>query len=82
MFVEKAVEKTTKMESGGSITWIKDIEVEVISIRDVCFAIFQGKIPEKCVEFKNLKQVAKMNNWKGVLHGLNIKETQRESKRT
>lgn len=82
VFVQKAVEKTTKMDSGGSITWIKDIEVEVVSIRDVCFAIFQGKIPENCVEFKNLKQVAKLNGWKGVIHGLSIKETQRESKRT
>ena len=82
VFVEKVVEKTTKMESGGSITWIKDIEVEVVSIRAVCFAVSQGFIPENCVEFKNLKQLAKMNNWKGVIHGLNIIETQRESKRT
>ena len=81
VFVEKAVEKTTKTESGGSITWIKDIEVEVVSVRAVCFAISQGNIPENCVEFKNLKQFAKMNNWKGLIHGLNIKETQRESKR-
>lgn len=82
VFVEKAVEKTTRMESGGSITWIKDIEIEIVSIRDVCHAVFAGHVPETCVEFKNLKQLAKLNNWKGVIHGLNIKETQRESKRT
>ena len=82
VFVEKAVEKTTKMKSGGSITWIKDIEVEVLGIKDVCLAIVDGFIPVTCVEFKNLKQVAKMNNWKGKIHGLNVKETQRESKRT
>lgn len=82
VFVEKVVEKTTKMESGGSITWIKDIEVEVLGIKDVCLAIVDGFIPVTCVEFKNLKQVAKMNNWKGKIHGLNIKEKQRESKRT
>ena len=82
VFVEKVIEKTTKTESGGSITWIKDIEVEVVNVRSVCFAISQGHIPETCVEFKNLKQLAKMNNWKGNIHGLNIKETQRESKRT
>mgnify|MGYP001577507744 CR=1 FL=1 len=82
VFVERAVEKTTKMESGGSITWIKDIEVAVISIKAVCLAIVNGHIPEGCVEFKNLKGIAKMNNWKGNIHGLNIKETQRESKRT
>ncbi len=82
VFVQKAVEKTTKMESGGSITWIKDIEVEIEIAKDVCLAIVDGYIPVSCVEFKNLKQVAKMNNWKGKIHGLNIKETQRESKRT
>ena len=82
VFVERIVEKTTKMESGGAITWIKDIEVEVISIRAVCHAISQGFIPENCVEFKNLKQLSKLNNWKGQIHGLNIKEIQRESKRT
>lgn len=82
VFVQKAVEKTTKLESGGSITWIKDIEVEVEITQDVCRAIVDGYIPITCVEFKNLKQVAKMNNWKGRIYGLNIKETQRESKRT
>ena len=81
VFVERVVEKTTKMETGGSITWIKDIEVEVVSIRAVCHAISQGFIPENCVEFKNLKQLSKLNNWKGQIHGLNIKEIQRESKR-
>ena len=82
VFIEKAVEKTTKMEFGGSITWVKDIEVEVVNIRAVCYAISQGVLPENCVEFKNLKQLAKLNNWKGNIHGLNIIETQRESKRT
>ena len=82
VFVQKAVEKTTKMESGGSITWIKDIEVEVINIGEVCKAVSEGIIPVSCVEFKNLKQIAKIYGWKGSIHGLNIKETQRESKRT
>lgn len=82
VFVERKIENTTKLESGGSITWLKDIVVEVISVRAVCHAISQGFIPETCVEFKNLKQLAKLNNWKGEIHGLNIKETQRESKKT
>ena len=82
VFVERVVKKTTKIESGGSITWIKDIEVEVINIGDVCKAVSEGIIPTSCVEFKNLKQVAKVYGWKGNIHGLNIKETQRESKRT
>lgn len=82
VFVEKVVEKTTRMESGGSITWIKDIEVEVEDVSEVCKAIWDDHIPESCVEFKNLKQLAKMNNWTGRIYGLNVRETQRESKRT
>ena len=82
VFVEKVVEKTTRMECGGSITWIKDIEVAVVNIRAVCHAISLGILPENCVEFKNLKQLAKLNNWKGNISGLSIMETQRESKRT
>ena len=82
VFVEKVVEKTTRIEGGGSITWIKDIEVKVVDIKEVCLAIVDRYIPVTCVEFKNLKQVAKMNNWKGKIHGLNITETERESKRT
>ena len=82
VFVQKTVDKTTKMESGGSITWIDDIEVKVINIRAVCHAISLGMLPENCVEFKNLKQLAKLNNWKGNIYGLSIIETQRESKRT
>ena len=82
VFVEKVVEKTTRMESGGSITWIKDIEIEVVNIGEVCKAVSEGIIPVSCVEFKNLKQIAKVYGWKGKIHGLNIKESQRESKRT
>jgi len=81
VFVQKAVEKTTKMESGGSITWIKDIEVTVIDAKAVCSAIADGLIPVSCVEFKNLKAVAKMNGWRGDIYGLRITATQRESKR-
>ena len=82
VFVEKVAEKTTRLESGGSITWISDIVVKVISVRAVCHAISQGFIPETCVDFKNLKQLVKMNAWKGQIHGLNIKNKPRESKRT
>ena len=82
VFIQETFDKTTKMESGGSITWIDDIEVKVINIRAVCHAISLGMLPENCVEFKNLKQLAKLNNWKGNIYGLNIEETQRESKRT
>lgn len=83
VFVEKAVEKTTKMESGGSITWITDIEVTVVDVKTACNAVGQGYIPTSCVEFKNLKQWAKMQGYKNIdIYGLKIKETQRESKRT
>lgn len=82
VFVEKAVEKTTKTESGGTLTWIKDIEVTVVEPILVCRAVALGDIPLNCVEFKNLKQVAKINGWKGDKFGLRITETQRESKIT
>lgn len=83
VFVKKAVEKTTKMELGGSITWITDIEVSVTDTKTVCNAIGQGFIPTTCVEFKNLKQWAKMQGYKNIdIYGLKIKEITRESKKS
>ena len=83
VFVERVVEKTTKMESGGSITWIKDIEVEVTDIKQACLAVYNGYIPITCVEFKGLKAWAKMaGHGAGDYCGVRITETQRESKRT
>lgn len=83
VFVEKTVEKTTKMESGGSITWIKDIEVTVTDIKAACAAVSNGWIPTTCVEFKGLKAWAKaIGNKCGDYYGVRITETQRESKRT
>lgn len=83
VFVEKAVEKTTKMESGGSITWIKDIEVTVTDIKQACLAVYNGYVPVSCVEFKGLKAWAKMaGHGAGDYCGIRITETQRESKRT
>jgi len=82
VFAERAVEKTTKMKSGGSITWITDIKVVVVDVKEACTAVANGFLPIICIEFKNLKQVAKMNGWRGEKYGLKITETQRESKRT
>lgn len=83
VFVEKTVEKTTRMESGGSITWINDIEVTVSDIKQACLAVYNGYIPISCVEFKGLKAWAKMAGHKaGDYYGIKITETQRESKRT
>lgn len=83
VFAEKVVEKTVRLESGGSITWIKDIVVEVIDIKALCAAVAAGYVSENCIEYKNLKAWAKLNGWKDGFdkYGLMVKEIQRESKR-
>ena len=88
-FAEKTIEKTTKLESGGSITWIYDINIEVIDKIEVCKAIVAQLIPEKCLgEFVYLKKWAELNGMKekvkteqkGIfIYGLHITEKQRES---
>ena len=78
--VVPVVQKTTKIESGGSITWIKDIEVTVNSTRLLCNAIGEGTAPITIVEFKNLKAWVKANGITD-FQGLTITEIQRESKR-
>ena len=82
VFVQKAVEKTTKMESGGSITWINDIKVTVIDPKLACEGVSKDFIPVGCVEFKGLKAFAKMGNIKGEFWGLLVEDDMRESKRT
>lgn len=77
----KTVEKSTRLTNGGTRTWIKDITVEVDNIKDVCLAIVKGFIPTSCVEFKNLKAWAKLNNYTTDIYGLKITETSRPSTR-
>lgn len=83
-FAKKTVEKTTKFEFGGSRTWIPDIVVEVVDIKQLCLAVAQSNIPMSCVgEFKGLKAWAKMQGKKNEdIYGLRIRETSRPSTRT
>lgn len=74
------IEKTIKTETGGRITWVKDIEVAVNDARALCRAIGDGSAPTTIVEFKNLKTWVKANSIKQFA-GLTINEIQRESKR-
>lgn len=78
----KTVEKSTRLDGGGTRTWIKDISVEVENIKDVCLAVVNGFIPTSCIEFKNLKAWAKLNNHTSDIYGLKITETSRPSTRT
>ena len=84
VFSKKAVEKTTKFQFGGSRTWIPDIIVEVVDIKQVCLAVAQSNIPITCVgEFKGLKAWAKMQGKKNEdIYGLRIRETERPSTRS
>lgn len=78
----KRVEKSTRLAEGGTRTWIKDINIEVYNIKDVCLAVVNGFIPTSCVEFKNLKAWAKLNNHTTDIYGLKITEATRPSTRT
>lgn len=83
-FAQKVVAKTTKFEFGGSRTWIPDIIVEVVDIKQACLAVANGHIPMNCVgDFKGLKAWAKMQGKKNEdIYGLSIRETSRPSTRT
>jgi len=81
VFVEK-LDKQAKTLSGGTSTWVNDIEVTVGDTKLLCGAVAAGKVPESVVEFKKLKAWTKMNDIKpGQIPGLEIKATQRESVR-
>jgi len=82
VFAEKTIEKTTALSGGGTRTWIKDIEVKVDNIKEVCKAVVDDNIPVTCVEFKNLKAWAKVIGYKNInIYGLSIKEISRPSTR-
>ena len=81
VFAPKAIEKTSKVENGGSTTWVKDINVEVQSVKFLCAGIASGEVPESVVQFSpgKLKTWVKyMDIRPGSVPGLFIKETQRE----
>lgn len=78
VLLDKSIEKTSRTAT-ASVTWIKDIETTVTSVKLLCGAIASGQVPESLVEFKKLKAWVKMNAIRpGQIPGLDIKETQRE----
>lgn len=78
VLLDKSIEKTSRTAT-ASVTWIKDIETTVTSVKLLCGAIVSGQMPESLVEFKKLKAWVKMNGVKpGQIPGLDIKEIQRE----
>lgn len=80
--VVPVVDKTTKLESGGSITWINDIEVTVSDPKALCKALGDGIVPISIVQFSGLKAWVKAACIKqGQIPGLKIQDKPRESKR-
>ena len=75
------IDKTMTLAGGGTRSWISDINVEVVDAKAVCKAVADGNIPTTCVEFKNLKAWAKLNNFKTDMFGLKITEISRPSTR-
>jgi len=78
------IEKSTKVEGGGSTSWIKDIEVVVEHPLELLEEIVSGRIPLNVVEIKT----AKLKAWvkaNGITNkqvpGIRVKETRRESVR-
>lgn len=81
VFTPMAIEKTSKVATGGSTTWVNDISVEVQDIKLICVGIRSGLIPESVIQIQQGKLktwVKTMNIRPGSVPGLFIKETQRE----
>ncbi|MAE81464.1 MAG: hypothetical protein CMB80_01920 [Flammeovirgaceae bacterium] len=79
------VDKSSKVEGGGSTSWIEDIEVEVTHPLELLEEIISGRVPQTVYEFKpaKLKAWVKANDIKiGQIPGIMIKKTRRESVRT
>ncbi len=83
VFAPKVIKKTENI-SGGKTTWIKDISVEVQSIKLLCAGVANGKVPVSVVQFMPGKLkgwIKSMDIKPGTVPGLMIRETQRESVR-
>jgi CO dehydrogenase/acetyl-CoA synthase beta subunit len=89
--VEKVVTAPTvvndkqKVASGGSTTWIKDIEVVITDAKQVCKSVASGAIPITVVEIKptKLKAWAKLTLVpEGKYKGFNIINKDRERVRS
>lgn len=79
--VAPEIEKTTRLESGRTVSQKKDIEVDLptneTDIRQLCAAIAEGKVPASVVTFSTakLKSWAKLNGITGKHHGCVFRET-------
>lgn len=82
VFIAPVVEKTTRLESGGTVSRIKDIEVTVVDIMAVIKAVATGVIPATVIKVDegSLKRWVKASGVK-TAPGVSIKETSRESVR-
>jgi len=78
------VDKTSRVEGGGSVSFITDIEIEVYDQKEFILAISRGDAPLTVIEFKlaKIKAWIKANGIKqGQVPGIRIKETKRQSVR-
>jgi transposase len=85
VIIPSEIEKTSKVAGGGTITWVKDVEVKVTDPKVVCRLIANGNIPLTVVEFKPTKLkawVKSMDVKQGEYGGITIREIERESTRT
>ena len=71
----QAPEKTQQIANGAMTTKV-DVEVTVVTVRDLCRAIADGKAPETLVkvEMGKVKTWVKLNNFRGSMFGLIIRE--------
>jgi hypothetical protein len=78
--VAPVIEKTMRLESGGSITGKSEIDVTLPQteheIQAACMAIATGSLPVSCVSFSlsQVKAWAKLNNITGTRFGITITE--------
>lgn len=82
VFVAPVVAKTVKLDGGGSITRIKDVEITVVNLLDLVKEVAAGRVPITVLEVKPgaLKTWVKAVDIKTV-PGLVIKQTSREATR-
>lgn len=85
VFVAPVVEKTTRLDGGGTVSRIKDIEVSITNPILVVRAVVEGKIPMTCVDI-NQGGIKKWAKAMGLTEapagvGIIIKETSREAVR-
>lgn len=78
------VEKTSRVDGGGSVTFTTDIEIEITDVKAICNCIHLSRYPETLIEVKasKIKAYAKTVGMKPGKHvGFTIKEVQKQSVR-